>query len=177
MPGGFASAAQPTENVSMGVSEITGFVIVRDVVRNGYPFLEAIFTSLGLCRTIHVLDGESEDESWPSLTALREIVGRDRLVLHQEGWRARGRTHLLAAATNQLREKLSVPPGAWLWNFQANEVVAPATVSDIQQLIQWVRVPPAPLYKTMTYGVLESTRGGAGTRPDRHSGKIDAGRT
>jgi hypothetical protein len=120
----------------MLATEITGFIIVRDVATNGYPFLEAIFASLELCTTIHVLDGDSQDETWPSLAALREIVGADRLVLHREGWRELGRAHLLAAATNQLRDKLPVPPGCWLWNFQANEVVASETVSEVRQLIR-----------------------------------------
>jgi len=116
--------------------DITGFLIVRDVVRNGYPFLEAIFASLGLCRTVHVLDGESADTTWASLTGLQDIVGSDRLVLNRAKWQTRGRTHILAAATNQLRAKLASPPGAWLWNFQANEIVAPKTASEIRFLLR-----------------------------------------
>lgn len=109
---------------------------MRDVVRNGYPFLEAIFASLALCRTIHVLDGNSADGSWPALQALRAMVGEDRLILHRASWREDRNAHILASATNQLRERLDAPHGSWLWNFQANEIVTPETAKDMEALLR-----------------------------------------
>jgi hypothetical protein len=115
---------------------VIGFLITRDVVRGGYPFLEAIHGALGLCDRIHVLDGESSDGTWHALAELREIVSAERLVLHRAPWQPRPRQHPLRAATNQLLEQIPSGPDDWRFHFQANEIVTPDCAVELATALQ-----------------------------------------
>lgn len=122
--------------------EITGFLIVRNVARNGYPFVEATQSMMSLCRSVHILDGESTDATWDILLQLRDLCGARRLELHREPWREIAGEHPFRSATNQLLEKVD---GEWLFNFQANEIVHEDGAPDILGLAS--RFPGADLFR------------------------------
>jgi hypothetical protein len=48
--------------------EISGFMIVRNVISQGYPFLEAIASVLPICDEFLVSDGYSDDGTFEVLS-------------------------------------------------------------------------------------------------------------
>ena len=50
---------------------ISGFMIVKNVVCQGYPFLEAIVSALPVCDEFLISDGFSTDHTWDALQLLK----------------------------------------------------------------------------------------------------------
>ncbi|MDX2170337.1 MAG: hypothetical protein SF182_24910 [Deltaproteobacteria bacterium] len=108
---------------------ISGFLIVRNGVRNGYPFLEAIQAALPVCDEFLVADGWSEDGTWDALQALRDAYP-DRVELFRDRW-VRDDERAIAAMTNVLRQRCRYE---YCLNVQANEVVHEATIAQLRAL-------------------------------------------
>jgi hypothetical protein len=110
---------------------LSGYMIVRDVVRQGYPYLEAIRSVLPSCDEFLVQDGFSTDETWTGLQLLRDrYPGKMRLF--REKWA--GSTsggQMLAEMSNRLRRKCR---GSYCLNLQANEVVPAAAAAELARL-------------------------------------------
>ena len=128
---------------------VSGFMIVRNVAVQGYPFIEAIRSALPICDEFMVSDGGSTDATWPALEVLRAQHG-GRLTLFRDPWpdgRNRGTT--LALMTNILRARCS---GRYLFNLQANEVLHESSAAEIRGLVgQW---PNTPLFRLPFHNLL-----------------------
>jgi hypothetical protein len=110
---------------------LSGYMVVRNVVRQGYPYLEAIQSVLPWCGEFLVQDGYSTDETWEGLQLLRERYPK-KIRLFREKWV--GSTHggqVLAEMSNRLRRKSR---GRFCLNLQANEVVPMAAAREMAQL-------------------------------------------
>jgi hypothetical protein len=110
---------------------LSGYMIVRNVVRQGYPYLEAIRSVLPWCDEFLVQDGFSTDETWEGLQLLRERYPQ-KIRLFREEWE--GSTHggqVLAEMSNRLRRKCR---GRYCLNLQANEVVPVAAARELALL-------------------------------------------
>jgi hypothetical protein len=110
---------------------LSGYMIVRNVVRQGYPYLEAIRSVLPWCGEFLVQDGFSTDETWEGLQLLRERYPK-KIRLFREEWE--GSTHggqVLAEMSNHLRRRCR---GRFCLNLQANEVVPEASAKEIARL-------------------------------------------
>ena len=107
---------------------LSGYLIVRNAVSQGYPFLEAITSVLAQCSEFLVLDGFSTDETWEGLLMLRSrYPGKMRLF--REEWE--GSTQggeILARMSNHLRDKCK---GDFCLNLQANEIMPEESAIDL----------------------------------------------
>jgi hypothetical protein len=119
------------DNAEPADVRISGFMIVRDVVRQGYPFLEAIRSVLPVCSEFLVSDGCSEDGTWRALEQLRDSYpGKVRLF--RDAWRGpTAQGEVIATMTNVLLERCTSP---YCLNVQANEIFPEETARDVAQL-------------------------------------------
>lgn len=110
---------------------VSGFMILKDGVVQGYPFVEAIVAALPLCDELLISDGYSTDETWQVLQTLRAKFPA-QLKLFRDEWR--GETtygQALATMTNLLRARCA---GDWCFSVQANEVLHESAVDEIRRL-------------------------------------------
>jgi hypothetical protein len=123
------------------VPAISGFLIVRDGVRFGYPFLEAIRSALPVCDEIWVADGGSSDGTWEALQVLAAAEPRVKLV--REPWPAnRDFGWTIRVASERLRQRCR---GTWCLYLQANEVVHEAAAPELLSLP--ARHPTATMFR------------------------------
>ena len=109
---------------------ISGFMVVKDVVSGGYPFVEAIRAALPICDELLVSDGYSSDGTWEALEALS--ARHPRLVLHRDRWDGpRGHAEIIARMTNVLLERCRHD---WCLNLQANEVLHERSREELRRL-------------------------------------------
>jgi hypothetical protein len=110
---------------------ISGFMMVRDVASQGYPFIEAATAALAACDELVISDGYSRDRTWEGLIAVRDVFG-DRVRLYQDRWPGganRGST--LATVTNVARRRCA---GQYCLMVQANEVVHEHSAQPLREL-------------------------------------------
>src|SRR5579885_2218265 len=89
----------PVEKVT-----ISGFMILKNVVSQGYPFIEAITAALPICDEFLISEGYSSDKTWEALQILeRKFSGKVRLF--RDEWRGKTeRGEILATMTNLLKQ-------------------------------------------------------------------------
>jgi glycosyltransferase involved in cell wall biosynthesis len=114
----------------MNQGSITGFMILKNVLSQGYPFAEAIASALPVCDELLLSDGYSTDGTYEILV---KIANANRKVkLYQDAWtRARNFSTVLRKATNTLRRRVR---GKYLLSLQANEVIHEDCVDFIRTL-------------------------------------------
>jgi hypothetical protein len=111
--------------------KISGYMIVRDVVFHGYPYLEAIRSALPLCDEFLVADGCSTDETWKGLQALKQQFP-EKVHLFQEPWQGETSSgEILATMSNHLRKHCR---GKYCFNLQANEIIPRASIPFLVRL-------------------------------------------
>ncbi|HEV2317863.1 MAG TPA: glycosyltransferase family A protein [Thermoplasmata archaeon] len=109
---------------------IAGFSVVRNGIRNGYPFLEAIRSALPVCSRVYVGEGFSDDGTYEALEALQR--SDPRIVLCRIRWEAAGGGGApIRTALNALRAGLTEP---WLFQFDANDVIPAEDVPVLRRL-------------------------------------------
>jgi hypothetical protein len=109
-------------------SGISGFMIVRDAERQGYPFIEAARSALLACDELLVSDGYSTDRTWEGLLALQAAFG-DRVQLFRDRWPdSSNRGEILSKMTNRVRRRCR---GAYCLSIQANEIIEPAAAEEL----------------------------------------------
>ncbi len=106
-------------------------MIVRNVVAQGYPFVEAIAAALPICDEFLVSDGYSSDGTWKALTALAASHPA-KIRLFQDEWRgSTERGGIIAAMTNVLKPRCRFE---YCLNLQANEIIHEAAAAQIRDL-------------------------------------------
>jgi hypothetical protein len=97
--------------------KISGFTILREVVRLGYPFQESIRSLLPLVDELVVGIGEGDDGTWEAVQA----IGDPRLKPFRSEWGPPGLNGLvLSRQTNLALERCT---GDWAVYLQADEVL------------------------------------------------------
>ena len=110
---------------------ISGFMIVKNVVSLGYPFLEAIVAVLPVCDEFLVSDGYSEDNTWEVLQVLREKLP-EKVRLYRDRWRGGTESgQVLSTMTNVLRDRCN---GDYCLYVQANEIIHEDSLEEIRKL-------------------------------------------
>jgi hypothetical protein len=110
---------------------ISGTLVVRNVVSQGYPFIEAVEAVLPICDEFLVSDGYSTDRTWECLEALAGAYP-DRITLYRDDWV--GATHgaeVVARMTNLLLDRCR---GVYCLNVQANEVLHEQALEELRRL-------------------------------------------
>jgi hypothetical protein len=111
-------------------SSITGFMAVKNVLSQGYPFVEAIASGLRICDEFLISDGYSCDGTYEILT---EIANANRKIkLYRDLWpKARDFSTVLREITNTVKRRAH---GRYLLNLQANEVIHENSMEFIKAL-------------------------------------------
>src|SRR4030065_1327226 len=99
------------------VPAILGFMIVKNVIRQGYPFAEAIASALPVCDEFLISNGSSDDGTFEMLQKISVL--NKKVKLSRTEWEKKDLT-VLADVSNKLREQCS---SDYLFYVQAAEVV------------------------------------------------------
>lgn len=108
---------------------ISGFMITKNVVEQGYPFVEAISSVLPICDEFLISDGYSTDNT---LSVLQKISALNpKVKIYQDHWPEKRDMTVLADVTNTLRSRCR---GSHIFSIQANEIVHEQSVPLIKAL-------------------------------------------
>lgn len=115
----------------MSAPFLSGTLVVRDALRQGYPFVEAVEAVLPICDEFLVSDGWSTDRTWECLEALAAAYP-GRIMLYRDEWAGATRgTEVVARITNRLLERCR---GVYALNVQANEVLHESGLDELRRL-------------------------------------------
>lgn len=81
---------------------ISGFIVIKNVIKQGYPVVEAIASALPYCDEFLISDGYSTDGSYELLQKLATI--NKKIKISRTEWVKKDLT-VLADVSNQLRKK------------------------------------------------------------------------
>ncbi len=108
---------------------ISCFMILKNGLKQGYPFPEAIASALPICDEFLISDGYSTDGTFELLKQM-EVLNK-KIKVSRYNWLKIKNVTVLADATNELRKKCS---GEYIFYVQANEIVHEADVGYIRSL-------------------------------------------
>jgi len=128
---------------------ISGFMILKNAVSQGYPFLEAIVAALPICDEFLISDGYSSDETWEALQILeRRYPGKVRLF--RDEWRGQTeRGEILATMTNLLKQRCT---GSYCLYVQANEIIHESSLEELRNLP--VLYPDVEIFRLPFYNIM-----------------------
>ncbi len=93
-------------------------MIVKDVLRQGYPFVEAIASALPICDEFLISDGYSQDGTYEIIQKICCL--NPKVKVYQTHWPDKKDTTVLADVTNELRPKCRFE---YILSIQANEII------------------------------------------------------
>jgi len=108
---------------------ISGFMIVKDVLGQGYPFVEAIASALPICDEFLVSDGYSSDGTYEVLEKIKAL--NPKVKLYRQQWPKKRTANVLTTVTNEVRRKCRFE---YIFSVQANEIVHEDSVPFIKAL-------------------------------------------
>ena len=121
---------------------ISGLMVVRNGVSQGYPFVEAITAALPICDEFLISDGFSLDGTWEALNTLAAFYP-GQIRLFQDRWaESIGTGTVIADVTNVLKRRCRLD---YCLNIQANEIVHEATLGELRELA--TLYPEAELFR------------------------------
>ena len=97
---------------------ISGFMIVKDVLKQGYPFVEAIASALPICDEFLISDGYSTDGSFEVLNRIAQL--NSKVKVYQYRWPEKKNITVLADVTNEVRGRCHFEH---IFSMQANEII------------------------------------------------------
>ena len=97
---------------------ISGFMIVKNVLEQGYPFVEAIASALPICEEFLISDGYSTDGTFETIEKISKLNSKVK-VFRQE-WPNIKSANALTEVTNGLRKKCRFE---YIFSVQANEII------------------------------------------------------
>jgi len=104
-------------------------MIVKNVLSQGYPFVEAVASALPICDEFLISDGYSTDGTFE---ILQKMVGLNKKIqVFRQEWPTEKRVSVLAEVTNWLRGKCKYD---YLFSIQANEVVHEENIDFMKAL-------------------------------------------
>lgn len=110
---------------------ISGFMIVRDVLSQGYPFVEAIASALPICDEFLISDGYSTDGTYEVVQKISNL--NPKVKVYRQNWPDKKDINMLADITNELRDKCRFQ---YIFSVQANEIIHEQSVQFIKALPQ-----------------------------------------
>lgn len=128
---------------------ISGFMILKNAVSQGYPFLEAVVAALPICDEFLVSDGYSSDETWAALQELKKAFP-DQIKLFRDEWSGRTpKRHIFALMTDVLRQRCR---GEYCLDVQGNEVLHESSLDEMRQLP--LLYPEVEIFRLPFYNIL-----------------------
>ncbi len=121
---------------------ISGFMILKDVLKQGYPFVEAIASALPICDEFLISEGYSTDGTYETLKKISSI--NSKVKIYRNKWPDKKDPTVLADVTNDVRSKCKFD---YIFSIQANEIVheqcAPTikALSNIHPQVQTFSLP------------------------------------
>jgi glycosyltransferase involved in cell wall biosynthesis len=97
---------------------ISGFMIVKNVLKQGYPFVEAIASALPICDEFLISDGYSTDGTYEVVTRISSV--NPKVKVYRYKWPDKKDLTVLADVTNELRSKCRFK---YIFSVQANEII------------------------------------------------------
>ncbi len=97
---------------------ISGFIVLRDVLKTGYPFVEAIAASLPVCDELLISEGYSTDGTYEVVK--RVCALNKKVKVYRQQWPSTRKYSVIAQVTNDIRAKCS---GDYILSIQANEIL------------------------------------------------------
>ena len=83
---------------------ISGFMIVKDVIEQGYPFVEAIASALPICDEFLVSDGYSTDGTYEVIKKISNL--NPKVKVYRCKWPDKKDITVLADVTNEVRNRV-----------------------------------------------------------------------
>ena len=108
---------------------ISGFMITKNVLEQGYPFVEAIASALPACDEFLVSDGYSEDGTFEMLERIATL--NPKVKVYRYRWPEKKDMTVLADATNEVRGKCQ---HEYIFSIQANEIIHQETAAFLKEL-------------------------------------------
>ena len=81
---------------------ISGFMIVKDVLKQGYPFVEAVASSLPICDEFLISDGYSTDGTFEIVQRMANL--NKKIKFFRQAWPSARRYSILSEVTNAVRK-------------------------------------------------------------------------
>jgi len=113
-------------------------MVIKDALKQGYPFVEAIASALPVCDEFLVSDGYSTDGTFEVLKKISSL--NKKVKIFRSHWSKRGLT-IIADVSNDLREKCQSP---YLFYVQAPEIVH-------ENAVKMLRAMPEMFPETETF--------------------------
>lgn len=111
--------------------KISGFLVLKNAVIQGYPFIEAILSALPVCDEFLIADGYSSDDTWNALQAIMEKFP-GKIKLFRDKWEGNtNMSQIVAQMTNKLRRRCQ---GEYCFSIQANEIIHEDTIEEIKAI-------------------------------------------
>lgn len=109
---------------------ISCFMVVRNGVDLGYPFIEAITSALPICDEMHISEGLSEDDTFQVL--LRFFGENPKITIHQDRWDETSiKGSAIRNALNVVRNRCK---GDYIFEVDANEIIPPEDIDIIKRI-------------------------------------------
>lgn len=108
---------------------ISGFMIVKNVLEQGYPFVESIASALTVCDEFLVSDGYSTDGTYEILKKIANL--NSKVKVYRYKWPEKKDVNVLADVTNEVRHRCRYD---YIFSVQANEIIHEKTAPIIKSL-------------------------------------------
>jgi hypothetical protein len=108
---------------------ISGFMIVKNVLEQGYPFVEAIASALPICDEFLISDGYSIDGTYETIKKISNLNPKVQVFRYQ--WPEKKDINVLSEVTNELRKKCRFE---YIFSVQANEIIHEQNLPTIKAL-------------------------------------------
>jgi hypothetical protein len=108
---------------------ISGFMIVKNVLKQGYPFVEAVAAALPICDEFLISEGYSTDGTFEIVERMTKL--NSKIKMFREEWPTAKKWSILAEVTNSVRKKCKYD---YILSIQANEVIHEESAEFIKSL-------------------------------------------
>jgi len=108
---------------------ISGFMTLKNVVKTGYPFVEAIAASLPVCDEFLISEGYSTDGTYEICEKMAQL--NKKIKVFRDEWPSIRRYSVIADVTNLVRARCN---GDYLLSIQANEIIHEKSVAFLRAL-------------------------------------------
>lgn len=113
------------------MTKISGFMIIKNGISGGYPFVESVLSALPICGEFLISDGYSNDGTWEVLQELKKKYA-SKIKLYRDKWKGKTfKGEILAEMTNVLRRRCR---GDYILYVQANEIIHEKVIQQIKNL-------------------------------------------
>ena len=104
-------------------------MVLKDVLKTGYPFVESIVASLPVCDEFLISEGYSTDGTYEVVQKISQL--NKKVKVFRQKWPVVKRYSVIAEVTNAIRAKCS---NDYIFSIQANEVLHERNIKLIREL-------------------------------------------